>query len=202
MNPSFESLREALFRAGNDDKSDLKESKCASEELSSAFVNAIKSAPITNWSKDEHALVRSAILHDWQKQTLFQLVHENELLELLTLPYPDDVSRMYMVSQANLISNPTLRQRVALNFFGSDKSDAIRDAALELLARCRWDQSESYAQKWWNTHDTVKRIVALNILRIYNSNLLTHYLEEAETSADKALRTAARGIRTLHKLGN
>lgn len=202
MNSSFEILRGVLCKTGNDGNSELAESRCASEELKSAFVNSIKSAPISNWSDDEHALVRTAILHDWQHQTLFQRVDENELFELLTMPYPDDASRMYMVTQTNLISNVTLRQRVAFYFFENDKSDAIRDAAFELLAKCRWDQSESYAQKWWNTQDTVKRIVALNVLRIYNSNLLTHYLEEAETSADNALMKAASGIRTLSKLGD
>lgn len=202
MNSSFEILCGVLCKTVNDGNSELAESRCASEELKSAFVNSIKSAPISNWSDDEHALVRTAILHDWQHQTLFQRVDENELFELLTMPYPDDASRMYMVTQTNLISNVTLRQRVAFYFFENDKSDAIRDAAFELLAKCRWDHSESYAQKWWNTQDTVKRIVALNVLRIYNSNLLTHYLEEAETSADNALMKAAIGIRTLSKLGN
>lgn len=196
MNSFFWELKTLL------DSGDLssKEIEPKITEISAAFVRALKSAPVTSLSEDENALVREMVLYDWQSLRLLKSVPEFEIFNLLTAPYADETVRMYMLLVARRLEDCSLMQRIALYFFENDQSTTLRDSAFELLAKCKWERTEFYAKEWWSSEDPVKKIVALNVLQISRSTLLNQYLTDAEVSNDKALRSAARGVRTLQQL--
>jgi hypothetical protein len=158
--------------------------------LSAAFVAFLSSNQNRTWTPDDHAIVDKAVRIDWARHSLMTEVPSHDLRSLLILPTATDTVRMYLLIQASKLRDLKVSQDIALNYFENDHSDAVRDRALEVLAKCKWARAEEFAILWWNSGNFVKQLVALNVLRAAESNLLDHYIELARQSKNSSLEKA------------
>lgn len=159
------------------------------DELSLAFIDFLKTRSVKKWTKGDSSVVRNLVTLDGATERLLRSIPDNELFDLLTLPYPDQQVRLYMLVRARRVGDQTEKMRIAAHFFEHDDSGTVRDYALEMLARTKWSLTEHYVKIWWDSGDLVKRLVALNALLAAQSSQLPVYLDLAEKSDEKTLRT-------------
>lgn len=170
------------------------------DELSLAFISFLKEKSLDDWTQEDNALVQSIVRVDWAYHRLLLSLSDPELCELITMPFSDEVVRMYMLVRGSQINDETVRKKIALHFFENDPSDTIRDSAFKVLARCGWHLTETYAERFWESGDLLKQMVALDALHAANSDLLDKYLDMAAKSEDGNLKTAAMGISKLRSI--
>jgi hypothetical protein len=169
------------------------------EDLSCSFVDFIRTTTITSWTKFDCSIVENCISRDWGSHRLLRSLADEELFDLLTLPYPQQTVRMYMVVRSRYIQDHKLRESIAIHFFEQDISQAVRGEALCLLARGGWKSTEHHAKLWWDSGKVVNRMVTLNALDAAKSPLLAEYLDLAAKSSDKSLRSVASAMAATRK---
>jgi hypothetical protein len=169
-------------------------------ELRTAFVDAVHCKPIDLWTKRECSIFREAITMDWQRHLLLDGVSSSELIEMAIKTYPDKVITMYFLVGVRVLSDVPSLQRVALYHFDVSPDDAVREEAFQMLARCKWSQTEKQALLFWKSGKVSEQIVALNALAAYESEQLDRYLDLAESTNDPSLMRIARATRTLEAL--
>jgi hypothetical protein len=137
---------------------------------------------------------------DWQRHLLLDGVSSSELIEMAIKTYPDKVITMYFLVGVRVLSDVPSLQRVALYHFDVSPDDAVREEAFQMLARCKWSQTEKQALLFWKSGKVSEQIVALNALAAYESEQLERYLDLAESTNDPSLMRIARATRTLEAL--
>jgi hypothetical protein len=176
------------------------------DELSSAFIDALRCKPAEQWSKRECAVFHEAVLMDWQWHLLLKNMTLSEFIPIAMASYPVRILTVYLLVQARRISDVATLQRIALHHFETNPDANLRLEAFQMLARSKWNQTEKYAQLFWNSGDLIQQIAALQALESYKSDLLPRYLELADLTLDPSLTRIAGATRTIaalkkHKTG-
>lgn len=163
-------------------------------QLLDAFVNVIK-AQSAEWTAEELSAINKALMI---VPSFLDHIPDDRVFEVFTQNYPERSFRMWLLVEASRLKQPKLAEKLALHFFESDDSDAVRDRALEILGRMHWSLTEDYAELLWETGDIPRKIAILNALKAYGSKNLERYLEQAAT--EPALSRVVSAIRAVQGL--
>lgn len=163
-------------------------------QLLDAFVNVIK-AQSAEWTAEELSAINKALMI---VPSFLDHIPDDRVFEVFTQNYPERSFRMWLLVEASRLKQPKLAEKLALHFFESDDSDAVRDRALEILGRMHWSLTEDYAELLWETGDIPRKIAILNALKAYGSKNLERYLEQAAT--EPALSRVVSAIRAVQEL--
>jgi hypothetical protein len=164
-----------------------------------SFAEFLCSKSPHEWDTNEDNLAARAVRIDWHYQAMMNELSNSEICRLATLPYPSQSIRMYMLLAVNRIDDAEMRRDTSLHFFEQDESEAIRDYALEVLSRSGWDRSEEIALTYWQNGFTMRRLVALRVLKIIRSSKLNDILKQATEVRDPCVAYAARCIYSMEQ---
>ncbi|MBS1992050.1 MAG: hypothetical protein JSS83_16120 [Cyanobacteria bacterium SZAS LIN-3] len=162
--------------------------------VSEAFLQFLSSKDVSLWSKKESSLVEELILLDWGTHKLLRELPDTEIASVIQRPYPNRNIRMYMLVKAGWKNSKSLRQSMAHYFYKNDDEQGIRLRAFEVLAECKWDQTDEEAQRLWQLGDTLSRMSVLKALQAANSSLLHQFIQEALMSPDPIVVTIANSV--------
>lgn len=191
----IEKLSVALKAA---ESADNKPSQQILDELNTGLCNFFLSVPHDKWKKYELKLIKAVTRFDPRctDREFLSNLSEEDLANLIIVPFVDDGIRMYLMFKTYLIEDKGRRKEIALRFFENDSSESIRAEALIFLAKLKWSEALKHAKVLWKTEDTVNRLVALKVFETLKGKDLQRYLAEATESSDKSVRVYAKALRS------